>query len=312
MALIETELPDEALKGFPLLPGACLTLRAPGMQPLQVPLHWPPGKIPEMLEIEVWDWRGPARNEGKAAEAWLSSYLGRPCRLLRYMGGLREGERKEDRARRPAGNSYQWAHPNVFCDGSWLDQTDVTFPDQFPLLIANEASLADLNRQMQDKVPMNRFRPNIVIAGAAPWAEDAWASLTVVHKTGGGTLAPLAIHSIAPCSRCKITTTDQATGEVGEEPLKSLNVLRSGKALGWDKALPHIRELHPKVFFGYHCIVKGKGGVISVGDEVEVREERKPLGSGDTRQVAMLLGSAVLAAMAVPAAVYFGTHLAKQ
>eukprot|EP00884_Botryococcus_braunii_P008326 jgi/Botrbrau1/17495/Bobra.0054s0077.6 len=157
-----------------------------------------------MLEIEVWDWRGPARNEGKAAEAWLSSYLGRPCRLLRYMGGLREGERKEDRARRPAGNSYQWAHPNVFCDGSWLDQTDVTFPDQFPLLIANEASLADLNRQMQDKVPMNRFRPNIVIAGAAPWAEDAWASLTVVHKTGGGTLAPLAIHSIAPCSRCKV------------------------------------------------------------------------------------------------------------
>lgn len=55
---------------------------------VQVPLEWPPGKIPFLAEIEVWEWRGVAREEGKEAEAWLTSYLGRPCKLFRYMGNV--------------------------------------------------------------------------------------------------------------------------------------------------------------------------------------------------------------------------------
>jgi uncharacterized protein YcbX len=72
------------------------------------------------------------------------------------------------------------------------------------VLSGAQASLADLHRRMTDKVPMNRFRPNIVVGGAPPWAEDTWGSLRISHVSGGGTPASIDIESVAPCSRCKV------------------------------------------------------------------------------------------------------------
>ena len=93
----------------------------------------------------------------------------------------------------------------------------VGFADGFPFLLISEESLADLNRRLVDPLPMNRFRPNLVVAGGEPYGEDRWGRFEI-----GG----VRLQVVKPCERCLVTTTDQATGERGKEPLRTLATYR--------------------------------------------------------------------------------------
>lgn len=120
--------------------------------------------------------------------------------------------------------------------------------DGFPYLIISQASLDDLNARMSAPLPMDRFRPNIVIAGGAAFQEDAWTEAVI----GDARFA-----LVKPCARCAITTTDQRTGERGKEPLRTLATYRR-RADGADVV---------KVDFGMNAMALA-GGIVRVGDSV--------------------------------------------
>jgi uncharacterized protein YcbX len=131
----------------------------------------------------------------------------------------------------------------------------VSFADGYPFLLIGENSLEDLNRRLERKVPMNRFRPNFVVSGSAAFAEDEWKRI----KIGAGEF-----HVVKPCARCVITTVDQATGEKqGVEPLKTLASYRIPK-----------RSIKKKILFGQNLIAENEGEVLRVGDQVEIFESK--------------------------------------
>jgi len=211
-----------------------LTLEAPGMPPCKVP----PTKDGFRYSVGFWDDTLLAVDQGIEAEEWISSYLKRPCRL---MGMASDFERPTSPKYSPEGGINKAA-----------------FNDGFPLLIATEASLADLNTRLQQPLPMNRFRPNIVVGGdgVKPWDEDNWKQVRI----SGSHMA-----LCKPCSRCKITTTDQETCERGEEPLETLSKFRAKR---------HIKTTAGSaadVFFGMNACHFAAGGSLTVGDVVEAK-----------------------------------------
>ena len=130
----------------------------------------------------------------------------------------------------------------------------VTFADAYPFLVIGESTLADLNDRLvshdSEALPMNRFRPNLVTAGAPAFAEDTWPHFRIGQITfrAGG-----------PCARCILTTNDQATGErAGPEPLRTLATYRR------DAADP------TNVNFGQNLIHETKSGTLHLGDPVSV------------------------------------------
>ena len=129
---------------------------------------------------------------------------------------------------------------------------EVSFADGYPFMLLGEASVADLNARLADPVPMNRFRPNFVVSGSDTFAEDSWS----VVKIG-----PTVFHVVKPCERCVITTIDQVEGEkTGKEPLRTLSIYRTVKG---------------NVLFGRYLIAENPGGVVRVGDEIEVLERAR-------------------------------------
>ena len=124
-----------------------------------------------------------------------------------------------------------------------LNQTEVSFADGYPYLIAGTRSLDTLNEKLDNPVPMDRFRPNIVVETEVAHAEDSWGALRV-----GSSL----MHVIKPCARCPVVTVDQESGVKSKEPLKTL---------------ANYRKKENKVFFGANAICS-KEGKISIGDEV--------------------------------------------
>lgn len=204
--------------------GDGLTLTGAGLPPLGIA---PPGLEAETLNVTVWRDSVTARRVGPSADAWLAAALGRPCRLV-YMD-------RPDRAR-PADPAF--ARP----------EDRVSFADGFPLLIASSASLDDLNGRLVEPVGMDRFRANLVVAGAAPWAEDDWRHLRI---------GPVRFETVKPCGRCIMTTTDQRSGarHPGFEPIRTLQTFR--------------RDRQGQVIFGQNLVPRSEGSV-SVGDAVEV------------------------------------------
>jgi uncharacterized protein YcbX len=186
LACIEPELSDVAL-----------TLRAPGLPPLTLPLE-PRG---ESIDVKVWKDRCEALDQGDAASAWASSALGAPLRLVRVV----------DTPRRMADPKFAGPTPNP-----------VAFPDGFPILVCNRASLDSLNARMPEPIPMERFRPNLVLHGLPAFAEDRIASLRVGDVT---------LTLVKPCTRCVITSTDQRTGERSTNPLPVLREFRFNSTL---------------------------------------------------------------------------------
>jgi hypothetical protein len=121
----------------------------------------------------------------------------------------------------------------------------VGFADGFPLLVAAQASLDDLNARLETPVPMNRFRPNLVIAGTEAWEEERHA---------GARIGELVVRMPKRCARCTVTLVDQATGERGKEPLRTLATFRAENA---------------EVYFAQNAI-PDQAGVVRVGDSVEL------------------------------------------
>ncbi len=222
--LTQRDWPRMALLTPTLEPNA-LCLDAPGCEPLRVPCL-PEG---ERLTVRVWRSVCEAVSAGADADAWLSAFLEMPCRLV-YM---------PDETRRPVSAE--------FTAGEGI----VSFADGFPLLLIGDASLADLNSRLTNPVPMNRFRPSLVVAGFAPFAEDAWTQVRV---------GEVLFHVVKPCARCVMTTVEQTTGErTGPEPLQTLAGYR--------------RADSGKVLFGQN-LIPAAPGMVRVGDSVEVVEVR--------------------------------------
>jgi uncharacterized protein YcbX len=206
----------------PTLGADVLRLEAPGLPPLDVPIELR-RSAPSVL-VTVWDDVTSGVRAGDDADRWVSRHLGTPSQLV-YM---------PDDVVRPVDSQY----------GTSPDR--VSFADGFPFLLVSDASLADLNRRLETPLPMNRFRPNLTVAGCAPFAEDGWRELSI---------GALDFRVVKPCARCVVTTTDQDTLARGKEPLRTLATYRA---------------VDGKVMFGQNAIHAGTGE-LSVGDAVLVR-----------------------------------------
>ena len=217
MAVIEARVTPEGLR-----------LSAPGQASVSVAT---PGLDEAPEPVVVWRDTVLAAPAGAAADAWMRAALGQACRLVHLRN---PGARV---------SSSAWALPGE----------TVSFADGFPVLLTSAGSLADLNARLAVPVPVSRFRSNLVIAGAAAWAEDTWR----VIRRGGATF-----RVAKPCERCIVTTIDQATGERPQrmEPLRTLG---------------QFRQEERGIMFGQNLvpIVLGR---VSVGDAVEVLESGPP------------------------------------
>lgn len=128
----------------------------------------------------------------------------------------------------------------------------VSFADAYPYLLIGINSLTDLNGKLEMTLPMNRFRPNFVVSGFEAFAEDSWKRIKI-----GETI----FHVVKNCARCVITTIDQEKGaKNGAEPLATL---------------AKYRNKNGKVLFGRYMIAERAGGIIKVGDKVEILETAK-------------------------------------
>jgi uncharacterized protein YcbX len=174
--------------------------------------------------VRVWKDTCEAVQVSPEIDDWLSGALGQRCSLV-YM--------PED--------SLRATNPEYTSAGDI-----VGFADGYPILIIGGASLEDLNSRLDQAVPMNRFRPNITVSGSGPYQEDEWSEIRI-----GG----VRLRSAKQCGRCSVTTTDQETGEVGIEPLRTLAKCRlNGQS----------------VQFGAY-FVPVETGTIRVGDQIALR-----------------------------------------
>ncbi len=180
-----------------------------------------------LLKVRVWSSVLLAATAGPEPDAWFSAYLGRTARLV-YL---------DDPTRRPVDPQYG-RHGDV-----------VSFADGYPLLLTSTGSLGALGGWLtaarQAPVPMTRFRPSVVVAGAPPWAEDRWRRIRI---------GAVPFRVAKPCGRCVVTTTDQITGERGKQPLKMLG---------------QRRRFGNELVFGQN-LIPDSGGVIRIGDPVEI------------------------------------------
>ena len=212
MALISTQLDGETL-----------VLNAPAMDLFVLPVL----QIGERVRVTLWRDRCFGLDQGTAAAAWFSEFLGRALRLMRFDASTRR------------------ASDAAYTDGvaAWTE-----FSDGFAILIISEASLADLNTRLDQPLPMNRFRPNVVITDVGAYDEDHLRALVAEH---------IELRLVKPCTRCQVTTTDQDTGLRSLEPLRTLGFYRMNPALGG-------------VTFGQNAIVaRGAGEKLRVGQILE-------------------------------------------
>jgi uncharacterized protein len=208
--------------------GAYLVVTAPGAQPLALELAAPGGAA---RAVRIWDDVVMAADCGDQAAAWFTRVLGSPCRLVRF---------RPD-AVRPASTKWTGGVP-----------AETRFADAYPMLLIGVASLADLNRRLfaagRAPLPMNRFRPNLVVDGIEAYEEDYLESLQG---------ADISIKPVKPCARCPIPSIDQDTGLAGPDPLDILLTYRANS------------RLDGAVTFGMNCIATpGAGAVLRVGQQL--------------------------------------------
>lgn len=222
--LTQREHPRLALARTAITDGV-LEIHAKGMPTVGMPVEPSDG---EEMAVEVWGQFVRALRGPGPVDAWFEQLLGVPCRIV-HMPERSERVMKPKDA--PEGRR-------------------IAFPDAFPFLLLSEASLEDLNGRTDQTYPMNRFRPNIVVAGCGPFAEDRWKEITI-----GG--VPFDV--VRPCERCATITVDQATGIRSTEPLRTLAAYRSEGA---------------RVFFGQNILHRAQG-VLRVGQEVVIQSSRR-------------------------------------
>ena len=184
----QRELPRMALIQ-PTLKTSDMVLRAPGMLALHVALD----RVEERVIATVWSDEVAAYDMGDLCAQWLSDFLGRPLRLVRF-----DPEQKR------------------LSDHRWTGDIDAEngFTDGFPILVSSVAALAELNRRLRSQglseVTLARFRPNLVLDGLDAHGEDALDEIAFATDDG-----PVRIKLVKPCVRCPIPDIDPATAEPG-------------------------------------------------------------------------------------------------
>ena len=211
MVLIKTQLTD------------CeLILSTTTSDSISLPLY-PDGG--DECNITIWKDQCTAKTTTTVADQWLSDFLGIDCKLV-Y---------QPDEVIRPVDPNYATATDKVY------------FSDGFPFLIVSKASLNSLNQAMGLQLPIQRFRPNLVISNCESYAEDSWREITI---NGIGFRLP------KPCSRCSVPTIDIETAQTNKEPLTTLNRLRK-----WNK----------HVYFGQNAL-HNTPGELSTGNTVVINQ----------------------------------------
>ncbi len=181
----------------------------------------------ERIMVSLWRSHVLVSCAGATADAWLSEQLGQACRLV-YL---------DDPHARPIEAPYGERGEHV------------SFADGFPALLTTEASLARLNDALAAPIGMDRFRPNLVVGGAAAWAENRWRQLKI---------GEVAFRAPKPCTRCVITTIDQSSG----------GIARTGEPL---KTLARLNRRPEGVVFGLN-LTPLSAGVLRIGDPVTILE----------------------------------------
>ncbi|WP_283443550.1 MOSC domain-containing protein [Noviherbaspirillum suwonense] len=228
--LTQREHPRMALI-TPRLRSETLELRAPGMLRLDLTLDLPDPDTASRRTVKLWQHTLDAYDGDSVTRQWFSQFLGVSCQLVRF---------------------HPEAHHPVNPARTGGKDIGTLFSDGYPLLLIGQASLDDLNRRLAAQgraaLPMDRFRPNLVIAGAEAHDEDHAAHLAI----GNAEIRP-----VKPCPRCPIPSIDQQTGMPGPDPLDVLRTYRAGVGgIGG-------------IGFGMNCIVtRGEGETLRIGQEV--------------------------------------------
>ncbi len=176
----------------------------------------------ELMDVTVWKDSCQAWEVSKEISDWFSQYLQTPVKLV---GQFEQDDRTLE---------------NIFnVEGA------VSFADEAPLLVVSQESLDDLNSKLDTPLPMDRFRPNIVLVGASAYTED---ELPVIKGED------YQLQVLGKTARCVVTTTNQETAEVGKEPLVTLNQYRNEGG---------------KVYFGAHAYAT-KTGSVKIGEKVQI------------------------------------------
>jgi uncharacterized protein YcbX len=227
--LTQREFPRMALVK-PRPDGEWLRVSAPGLDDLLLPLAFDEQAAPR--QVRIWDDLVDAADCGDAAASWFGQVLGAQCRLVRFRRDVL----------RPT--SVKWT-------GGVPAQT--RFADGYPLLLIGQASLDDLNARLRvagrEALPMDRFRPNLVVDGLDAFEEDYVAAL----RAEG-----IEVRPVKPCARCPIPAIDQATGIPGPDPLDILQTYRANP------------RVEGGITMGMNCIVTlGAGSTLRVGQMLE-------------------------------------------
>ncbi len=226
--LTQAEYPKLALV-TPAMINDTVTLSAPNFDPLRFTIQ----KMGAISHVSIWESKNvQAIDQGDETAQWLSDWIGASVRLVRIANGFKR---------------------KVNSDFAVSAEDHIGFADDYPILLISEASLRDLNSKLNSPqgavpaLPMNRFRPNIVVQNCEPFAEDTWKRI----KIGDVEMA-----LINPAPRCVVTTIDKETLEKSKEPLKTLSTYRKQKG---------------GVMFGMHIIPLNEGE-IKTGMHVEILE----------------------------------------
>lgn len=220
--LSQRELPRLA-RLDPTLDGPMLSVHTDGRAGLSHELE--PDGAP--IEVRIWKDLVTAHDQGDRAAAWFSAATGTPCRLVMF------------------GTA---SHREIDPEWSVRPGAETAFADGYPLLAVVEASLEALNRELKIAVPMGRFRPSVVVSGAAAWSEADWTTLA---------MGSMVADAVKPCARCLVPTTDQFTGarDPDQEPLRTLARLRTTPGHG--------------AIFGQNLMPRAPGS-LRVGDAVRM------------------------------------------
>ena len=184
-----------------------------------------------LIKVKVWGHETIAFDLGDDAAKWLQRklVLNHAVRLVKFNRDLRRD-----------------------CSRLYAEESGAHtyFADGYPMLLTNAASLADLNSRIDggstSAIPMNRFRPNLVVDGLPAWDEDHVDTLTI---------GSVVLKLVKPCVRCEVTTTDQTVGiRSSDEPLNTLALFRNNAEFGG-------------VTFGWNAVVLTPGHM-SPGDQI--------------------------------------------
>jgi uncharacterized protein len=214
---------------------SALVLETENMPSLEVPLS-PDPAVGEPAShaaryVQLWRRSAPVVPTTPEADGWISTALGHRAYLMALTRTL----------------------PPRHCPDY---ERSSTLQDATPFHLTSESSLADLNTRSSVVVPMNRFRPNVVVSGFPAYAEDGWKRIAI---------GDIQLRWIKDCTRCVTTMTDQVTGErERREPLLALSTYR---------------RQGPQVVFGHYLVADTMSGHLQVGDRVTILEQRDSPGS---------------------------------